>query len=225
MMKDRRSPTPSTLYHGHSHSPSLMLGTPTKQLATPRWMENKGKYMEVDTVKRLQQICTGADPTRLYRNVVKIRQGASGGMFTAYQVRTIMSVAIKEMDLNQQPKNDFFQREPRHARVAPPDHRELHQLIAAVSRETTQELQHLPKHGVIHRDIKSDNVLLSITSDINLINSEFCADLGSPMRAMCTTVVDMPYWMVPEVHVFFMCGEPLQMLEPLNATCEIGKDN
>jgi p21-activated kinase 1 len=40
--------------------------------------------------------------------------------------------------------------------------------IAAVSRETAQGLQHLHRHGVIHRDIKSDNVLLSMTGDIKL---------------------------------------------------------
>jgi serine/threonine protein kinase len=40
--------------------------------------------------------------------------------------------------------------------------------IAAVSRETAQGLQHLHKHSVIHRDIKSDNVLLSLTGDIKL---------------------------------------------------------
>jgi p21-activated kinase 1 len=40
--------------------------------------------------------------------------------------------------------------------------------IAAVSRETAQGLQHLHKHGVIHCDIKSENVLLSLTDDIKL---------------------------------------------------------
>lgn len=40
--------------------------------------------------------------------------------------------------------------------------------IAAVSRETAQGLEHLHRHGVIHRDIKSDNVLLSLIGDIKL---------------------------------------------------------
>ena len=43
--------------------------------------------------------------------------------------------------------------------------------IAAVSRETCQGLEHLHRHGVIHRDIKSDNVLLSLTGDIKLSES------------------------------------------------------
>jgi p21-activated kinase 1 len=40
--------------------------------------------------------------------------------------------------------------------------------IAAVSREVLQGLQHLHEDGVIHRDIKSDNILLSLQGDIKL---------------------------------------------------------
>jgi p21-activated kinase 1 len=49
--------------------------------ATPRRRDNgqKGKRdtggKEEDIVKRLQGICTDADPTKLYRNLVKIGQG------------------------------------------------------------------------------------------------------------------------------------------------------
>ena len=45
-------------------------------VATPRRREKKvDKNKEEDIVKRLQKICTDADPTRLYRNLVKIGQG------------------------------------------------------------------------------------------------------------------------------------------------------
>lgn len=45
-------------------------------VATPRRREKKDKdNKEFDIVKRLQQICTDADPTRLYRNLVKIGAG------------------------------------------------------------------------------------------------------------------------------------------------------
>jgi p21-activated kinase 1 len=40
--------------------------------------------------------------------------------------------------------------------------------IATVSREMAQGLQHLHTLGIIHRDVKSDNVLLSLTGNIKL---------------------------------------------------------
>ena len=43
--------------------------------ATPRRREKKDKDKEADIVKRLQMICTPADPTKLYRNLVKIGAG------------------------------------------------------------------------------------------------------------------------------------------------------
>ena len=44
--------------------------------ATPRRREKKGdKEKDADIVNRLKQICTDADPTKLYRNLVKIGAG------------------------------------------------------------------------------------------------------------------------------------------------------
>jgi len=40
--------------------------------------------------------------------------------------------------------------------------------IAAVSREIALGLQYLHKHGVIHSDVKSSNVLLSLTGEVKL---------------------------------------------------------
>ena len=61
-----------------------------------------------DILSRLNQICTPGDPTKRYRNFNKIGQGASGGVFTAYEANTNQCVAIKQMNLEQQPKKDLI---------------------------------------------------------------------------------------------------------------------
>ena len=125
----------------------------------------------------------------------------SAGVFTAQQVGTNLSVVIKQIDLDKQPRKILIKQEiyvmqaSRHANIVNYIDSFLYKnelwivmeymeggsltdvlaanfmtdgRIAAVSRETAQGLQHLHKHGVIHRDIKSDNVLLSLTGDIKL---------------------------------------------------------
>ena len=126
---------------------------------------------------------------------------ASGGVYTAYQVGTNQSVAIKQMDLEKQPKKDLIineilvMRASRHPNIVNYIDSFLYKnelwvvmeymeggsltdvvtanlmsegQIAAVSRETALGLEHLHKHSVIHRDIKSDNVLLSLNGDVKL---------------------------------------------------------
>jgi len=63
---------------------------------------------DFEVLARLQQICSEGDPTKLYRNLQKIGQGASGGVYTAYQVGTNALVAIKQMNLESQPKKDLI---------------------------------------------------------------------------------------------------------------------
>jgi len=71
--------------------------------------------------------------------------------------------------------------------------------IAAVSKEMCIGIEYLHRSGIIHRDIKSKNVLLSLHGDVKL------ADLGSCARtsagAKVQSVVGAAYWMAPEVSI------------------------
>ena len=164
------------------------------------------------------------------RTVLKHSYSTSGDVYTAYQVGTNGTVAIKQIDLGEHPKirkdsiiNEIHvMKASRHPNFVNYIDSFLYKngvwvvmeymeggsltdvvtanfmsegQIAAASREICQGLDHLHRHGVIHRDIKSGNVLLSTNGDIKLsmphlsYHSRFiCSQLGlsSGPRILCT---------------------------------------
>lgn len=158
----------------------------------------------IDIVARLESLCSKGDPRLIYMNLHKIGQGASGGVYTGHKKASSDLVAIKQMNLDQQPKKDLIvneiivMKESQHPNIVNYIDSYLIQgdlwvimeymeggsltdvvtfnimtegQIAAVCRETLKGLQHLHSKGVIHRDIKSDNILLSSEGNIKLSES------------------------------------------------------
>ncbi|KAI8984720.1 kinase-like domain-containing protein [Mycotypha africana] len=192
--------------------------------------QQKEAMKDAQIIAELKAICTDADPTKLYRNMVKVGQGASGGVYTAQSVDTNMSVAIKQMNLVQQQRKEVIineilvMREAKHKNIVNfidsflisnelwvvMEYMEGGSLtdvvttsmmtesqIATVCRETLEGIHHLHSLGIIHRDIKSDNVLLGLNGQVKLTDFGFCARLNDSETR--TTMVGTPYWMAPEV--------------------------
>ena len=191
----------------------------------------KKKMSDEEILSRLRQIVTVGDPNRKYTKMEKIGQGASGTVFTAIETATGMEVAIKQMNLQAQPKKELIineiivMKENKHPNVvnfldAYLVSEELwvtmeylpggsltdvvtetcmdEGQIAAVCREVLQALDFLHKSNVIHRDIKSDNILLGMEGEVKLTDFGFCAQISSEQNKR-TTMVGTPYWMAPEV--------------------------
>ncbi|CAK7265496.1 signal transducing kinase of the PAK [Sporothrix epigloea] len=185
----------------------------------------------VDITTRLRQICSDGDPHRVYRGFNKIGQGASGGVYTGFERGSNRLVAIKQMNLEQQPKKDLIineilvMKDSSHPNIVNFIDSYLWEgelwvvmefmeggsltdvvtynimtegQIASVCREVLKGLQHLHSKGVIHRDIKSDNILLSMEGSIKLTDFGFCATINEAQNKR-TTMVGTPYWMAPEV--------------------------
>lgn len=193
--------------------------------------QKKKKMSDEEIMERLKSIVTVGDPNRKYTKMEKIGQGASGTVYTAIETATGMEVAIKQMNLQQQPKKELIINEivvmkaNKHPNVvnfldAYLVSEELwvtmeylpggsltdvvtetcmdEGQIAAVCREVLQALDFLHKGHVIHRDIKSDNILLGMNGEVKLTDFGFCAQISSEQNKR-TTMVGTPYWMAPEV--------------------------
>eukprot|EP01125_Pyxidicula_operculata_P004839 TRINITY_DN1804_c0_g1_i3.p1 TRINITY_DN1804_c0_g1~~TRINITY_DN1804_c0_g1_i3.p1 ORF type:complete len:1374 (+),score=310.77 TRINITY_DN1804_c0_g1_i3:73-4194(+) len=68
--------------------------------------------------------------------------------------------------------------------------------IAYVAREMCKALKFLHSKKCAHRDLKSQNVMLSISGAVKLIDFGLCADFSNGPR---TTIVGSPFWIPPEM--------------------------
>lgn len=67
-----------------------------------------------------------------------------------------------------------------------------------VIRETLKALEHLHNAGIVHRDIKGQNILMTDTGQVRLIDFGVSAQMAAKQTKR-NTFIGTPYWMAPEV--------------------------
>ncbi|KAM4699409.1 serine/threonine-protein kinase PAK 1 isoform 1-T2 [Discoglossus pictus] len=201
------------------------------QAKDPEKTKKKAKMSDEEILEKLRSIVSVGDPRKKYTRFERIGQGASGTVYIAVEVATGQKVAIKQMNLQQQPKKELIineilvMRENKNPNIVnyldsylvgeelwvvmeylaggslTEVVTEIHMdegKIAAVCRECLQALEFLHSNQVIHRDIKSDNILLGMDGSVKLTDFGFCAQI-TPEESKRSTMVGTPYWMAPEV--------------------------
>ncbi|KAK5579766.1 hypothetical protein RB653_009452 [Dictyostelium firmibasis] len=68
--------------------------------------------------------------------------------------------------------------------------------LAYVAKELLKGLQYLHENNMVHRDLKSANIMMSVEGKVKLIDFGLCEDIASstPMH-----MVGSPFWMAPEM--------------------------
>jgi len=189
---------------------------------------------EQQIMKNLRNVVRNVDPAPLFQMIEKAGQGASGTVYLARSLmRNNIKVAIKQMDLNAQPRKELIvneilvMKDSQHLNIVNfleaflknqelwvvmefmeggsltdvienNDNQLQEDQISLICFEVTKGLKFLHNKKIIHRDIKSDNVLLDLYGNVKITDFGFCAKLTAQKNKRAT-MVGTPYWMAPEV--------------------------
>uniref|UniRef100_A0A8P4GEC9 non-specific serine/threonine protein kinase n=1 Tax=Dicentrarchus labrax TaxID=13489 RepID=A0A8P4GEC9_DICLA len=147
----------------------------------------------------LQMVVDPGDPRTYLDHYIKIGEGSTGIVCIATVKTTGKLVAVKKMDLRKQQRRELLFNEVRvHDGVNTVANTTQDEQIATVCLSVLKALSVLHTQGVIHRDIKSDSILLTHDGRVKLSDFGFCAQVSKEVQRR-KSLVGTPYWMAPEL--------------------------
>ncbi|CAO3617913.1 unnamed protein product [Cunninghamella blakesleeana] len=228
ILREREKEKERMLREREKAAAQVSAGAPPKKKPEQR----ASTMTDAQVMEKLRAIVNRRDPGESYKRVKKVGQGASGSVFVAVSLATNAKVAIKQMDLSQQPRKEYIvneiliMKDSQHRSIVNfldaylvknselwvvmeymeggaltdiiDNNTMTEEQIATVCYETTAGLHHLHRQNIIHRDIKSDNILLNFQGHVKISDFGFCARLSDQKRKRAT-MIGTPYWMAPEV--------------------------
>ncbi|KAF9348901.1 Protein kinase [Mortierella sp. NVP85] len=158
---------------------------------------------EAEVMEKLRSVVSSGDPSTLYSKIKKVGQGKE---------LVVNEILVMKESTNPNIVNylDSFLVKSQELWVVMEymeggaltdviDNNKLNETqIACICLETCKGLQHLHSQNIIHRDIKSDNVLMDPYGHVKITDFGFCAKL-TDQKNKRATMVGTPYWMAPEV--------------------------
>ncbi|CAL8136516.1 unnamed protein product [Orchesella dallaii] len=222
--------------------------TPGQKVKIPppkpiRRKEKKAEKPAEDIVmKQMKHICNPKNPNKRFIKSTQLGAGACGTVYKALDKESGQQVAIKEINLLEQPRKELVLNEIKIMKEF--NHPNLVNFldsyvvgdylwvvmellqggaltdtvqttimsepqIATVCKEVLKGINFLHSKGKIHRDIKSDNILMGTDGSVKVTDFGFCVQITENEKR--NTRVGTPYWMSPEVVTQKQYGEKVDI--------------
>ncbi|XP_076316987.1 serine/threonine-protein kinase Pak-like [Tachypleus tridentatus] len=148
----------------------------------------------------LRSIISEGDPNKKYTKISKIGQGCSGTVYSAIEIETGLEVIITQINLTQQIRKELLitelsvLQEKKHPNIV----NYLDSYLVGDELWVLKGLEFLHVNNIIHRNIKSDNILLGKDWRIKLADFGLCAKISQELNKRIS-LVGTPQCMAPEI--------------------------